>query len=98
MTGDVGDMYNDFRKLKQARHNEVAESNTKILQDCGFPIIVYATTIHVKAPHTYVLFYPHTGRWQVKGFRNMHSGGARKCVDWLRNIEGKEALRLENLR
>lgn len=98
MTGDTGELYNEHRKIKQARQNDWFVQNTQIIQAGPFSHVLYPTVIHIKAPHTFVLFYPHTGRWQVKGFKNMHSGGAKKCLEWLQNIEQKETERLERLR
>lgn len=83
MTSDMGEMFNDWRAMKQQKKRYNMASSTDILRERGIPFESKNGGVHliVKAANMVVDFWPSTGKWTVRGGRT--SRGVFKLLKFI---------------
>ncbi len=83
--GDVGEAFNEYRKIVKKRKNERANKNMKIIQQCEFK---YSTdmsgTVLFKTPQGTVCFYPTVNKFMFK--KRLCRGDANSVLNFIRNM------------
>lgn len=88
--GDMGEVFNDLRKIKQAKRASNTPDSTAMLRAAGILFRAYNGGVHLKllAGDKLVNFWPSTGLWMVEG-NTRKSRGVRKLINYVKaNTEG----------
>lgn len=69
--GDMGEVFNDWNKQKQAKRASNRENSTDLLRREGVKFTTHNAGAHliVEANGYVVDFWPGTGKWATRGYR-----------------------------
>jgi len=83
--GDMGDVFNDLRKIKQEKRASNTESSTALLAAAGIRFLSLNGGVHlrVKAGVRDVDFWPSTGLWMVAGEQRKNRG-VRNLINYVK--------------
>lgn len=83
--GDVGEAFNEYRKVVKTRKKERANKNMEIIEQCEFKYITdMSGTVLFKTHQGTVCFYPTVNKFMFK--KKVCRGGANRVLAFIRNI------------
>lgn len=83
--GDVGEAFNEYRKVVKTRKKERANKNMEIIKQCEFKYITdMSGTVLFKTHQGTVCFYPTVNKFMFK--KKVHIGDANRVLGFIRNI------------
>ena len=84
--GDVGEAFNEYRKVIKKEKNDRANKNMEIIKQCEFKYITdMSGTVLFKTHQGTVCFYPTVNKFMFK--KKVCIGGANSVLDFIRNID-----------
>lgn len=84
--GDVGEAFNEYKKVVKTRKKERANKNMEIIKQCEFKYITdMSGTVLFETHQGTVCFYPTVNKFMFK--KKVHRGGANSVLDFIRNID-----------
>jgi len=83
--GDMGDVFNDWRKQKTAKRAKNTEDSTAILKAANCPFTSHngGTHLVIFCGDKTIDFWPSTGLWMVRGLPRKNRG-VRNLLEYLR--------------
>ena len=83
--GDVGEAFNEYRKVVKTRKKERENKNMEIIKQCEFKYITdMSGTVLFKTDQGTVCFYPTVNKFMFK--KKVCRGGANRVLAFIRNI------------
>ena len=83
--GDVGEAFNEYRKVIKKEKNDRANKNMEIIKQCEFKYITdMSGTVLFETNQGTVCFYPTVNKFMLK--KKVHKGDANNVIDFIRNI------------
>ena len=84
--GDMADVFNDLRKMKQEKRASNTESATAMLVAAGIQFKSFNGCVHLQiiAGNKSVNFWPSTGLWMVAG-EQRKSRGVRNLIKYVKS-------------
>ena len=83
--GDVGEAFNEYRKVIKKEKNDRANKNMEIIKQCEFKYITdMSGTVLFKTHQGTVCFYPTVNKFMFK--KKVCIGGANSVLGFIRNI------------
>lgn len=77
--GDMADIFNDLRKIKQEKRRSNTAHSTRMLQESGIEFASHNGGTHLTlTKHEQVIdYWPSTGLWWIRGTSNKRRGIAK---------------------
>lgn len=83
--GDVGEAFNEYRKVVKTRKKKRENKNMEIIKQCEFKYITdMSGTVLFKTDQGTVCFYPTVNKFMFK--KKVYIGGANSVLGFIRNI------------
>ena len=83
--GDVGEAFNEYRKVIKKEKNNRANNNMEIIKQCELKYSTdMSSTVLFKTPQGTVCFYPTVNKFMFK--KKVYRGDANSVLGFIRNM------------
>lgn len=83
--GDMGELFNEYKKDSQVKRNDNVQSSTQLLIDHDIDFTVHNNGYHLIVTYERELidFWPSTGKW-IPRETGKHYRGVRKLIQYIK--------------
>lgn len=83
--GDMGEIFNGLRKIRQEKRSCNKEQSTELLKQSGINFKSHNAGVHLEilAGNRVIDFWPSTGLWMVRGGSKYKHRGVRKLIEYI---------------